>query len=288
MNQDGLNKTSEFWNASPCGGQENFNARQRHRYSMEPWVPELLQSIASEFNGKNILEIGCGQGTDAIVLCSNLKAGSRYIAIDYSQGSIDQAIKAASEVTSLPVSPDFMRENAEALTLEDESIDCVYSIGVIHHTPDTFKALQEIHRVLKRDGKAYIAVYRVWSPKVIVAKVLRGLQSIVDRLTGKERVFYHLLYGRHADSLLGTMLLECFGVPYLKCYTSRSYSQLLTDAGFQVNSLTRAGYNIPFLNICKSKNKSRNNIIGYFYVAELRKANQHCDSDGCNPLSSLP
>ncbi len=37
--------------------------------------------------------------------------------------------------------------------------DVVYSHGVLHHTPDTARPIQEIHRVLRQGGRAVVMLY---------------------------------------------------------------------------------------------------------------------------------
>jgi len=49
--------------------------------------------------------------------------------------------------------------NAEALDFEDRTFDLVFSFGVLHHTPNTQKAIDEIQRVLKDDGQAIVMLY---------------------------------------------------------------------------------------------------------------------------------
>ena len=49
--------------------------------------------------------------------------------------------------------------NFENLHFENETFDHVNCQGVVHHTPNTQKAINEIFRVLKRGGKASISVY---------------------------------------------------------------------------------------------------------------------------------
>lgn len=257
--------TQQFWNASPCGGQENFQARFKHRYSMEPWIPLLLNRIAQKH--AHILEIGCGQGTDGLYLCSKLPVNSVYVGIDYSNESIAQALNAHQEAPPLNVVPSFQWGNAEQLDAEDESVECIYSLGVIHHTANDLRAFEEIYRVLKPGGSAYIALYRKGSPKVSIAKGLRALQWGVDKLTHKERSFYRLIYGNHWDKALGTMLLECFGVPYLKCYSTGELRRIFKNIGFSIISISPIGYNLPHIN------PKGNGLtpFGYFLLAELEK-----------------
>ena len=49
--------------------------------------------------------------------------------------------------------------DAENLPFADSSFDIVYSWGVIHHSPDTPKVVNEIFRVLQLNGEARIMIY---------------------------------------------------------------------------------------------------------------------------------
>jgi SAM-dependent methyltransferase len=53
--------------------------------------------------------------------------------------------------------------DAEALDFPDETFDMVYSWGVLHHSPDTPKAVAEVRRVLKPGGIARVMIYHKWS-----------------------------------------------------------------------------------------------------------------------------
>ncbi|MBK7629848.1 MAG: class I SAM-dependent methyltransferase [Ignavibacteriales bacterium] len=57
-----------------------------------------------------------------------------------------------------------LKMDAEALQFEDNSFDFVWSWGVIHHSSNTRKILEEIQRVLKPGGEAIIMVYHrsIW------------------------------------------------------------------------------------------------------------------------------
>ena len=49
--------------------------------------------------------------------------------------------------------------DVENMPYADNTFDFVYSYGVIHHTPNMEKAIEEIYRVLKPGGECWIAVY---------------------------------------------------------------------------------------------------------------------------------
>ncbi len=241
---DRLEATRDFWDSNPCGGQPNHEMRRDHRNRMAPWLRGLLDRIASAH--KHILEVGCGQGTDALYLCAGLPPDGSYIGLDYSTRSLEAAGQALAEADhALNVIPDFRHGNAEDLPFDPDSIDCVYSLGVLHHTPNTEKAVDEVYRVLTVDGKAYVLLYNFWSPKVMIAKILRSVQRLADLISGKQQVFYGLIRGRHWERVLGTMVLECFGVPVMRCYRKNQIRRLF--GRFESVRIEAMDHNIPWI-----------------------------------------
>jgi ubiquinone/menaquinone biosynthesis C-methylase UbiE len=54
--------------------------------------------------------------------------------------------------------------DSERLVFPDQSFDLLYSWGVLHHSPDTPKAIAEVFRVLKRrGGRAKVMIYQTCS-----------------------------------------------------------------------------------------------------------------------------
>jgi ubiquinone/menaquinone biosynthesis C-methylase UbiE len=266
VSDNSLETTRRFWNASPCGGQDTFQERFEHRYTLEPWVLDLLHTIAP--HQKHIVEVGCGQGTDGIVLCSLLPAGGSYLGLDYSDASVSAALDAAQEakaMLTLRVEPRFRTANAEVIDLPDGSVQCVYSNGVLHHTPDPPRAFAEIWRVLAPGGEAFITLYRKPSLKLCVAKALRALQRAADRLTGADRCAYRLISGRTMPRFLGTMLLEAFGVPVMEWYSRADITGAF--GRFTILGTQPVGCNIP-----RQKPRSRGwHRWGYLWLVHLRK-----------------
>lgn len=260
-----LETTRAFWNANPCGVRGAFPAQRDQRYAMEPWLPARLREIAARH--ADILEVGCGQGVDAIEICSSMAQGGRYSGVDYSQVSVESATaNADSRREFLRVRPAFATGNAERLALPDASVEAVYSMGVIHHTADPPAAIAEIRRVLRRDGRIYIALYRRYSLKVAVALALRALQAGLDRLCGTERCVYRWIARRASHSrLFGTMFHECFGVPHMAAYSRGEVEALFAD--FRDVALTVYGPNLGRL----SPGGRTPTRFGYFWWIEATK-----------------
>jgi len=266
-----LDATRDFWDASPCDGQSDFAQRAAYRYGKEPWLLALINQLARDHS--HIVEIGCGQGTDALTFCQRLPEGGSYLGLDYSPKSVAAAEAALDEVRGqLAVVPAFRVANAEALDLEGNSIECVFSCGVLHHTPNTERAIAEIHRVLQPGGRAYVMLYRLWSARLLAAHSLRGLGALADRVSGGDRVFYRAMLGHHHEEQFGTAILECLGVPVLRSYTEAGMRRLFS--AFQIDRLTPVGYSLLRRNRVEAnlaEDGRHPNVLGSYYLIEVTK-----------------
>jgi len=250
-------KTQAFWNAHPCDGQDTFEALLAYRHAKEPWLPLLLGKVAA--SEREVVEVGCGQGTDGIYMCRLLPAGARYIGLDQSNVSVANAVSFAEETRhSLKVTPQFRVGDARHLPFDDGSVGAVYSMGVLHHIQNTEGTIREVHRVLRPGGALYLGLYSTLSAKLLAAHAARAVQSALDWVTGEDRIVLKRLLSTRFGSRTGTMLHECFGVPILKSYTSHQMRRVLRD--FEVTSLASFG----------SGNATVRGF-GYLWVAIARK-----------------
>src|SRR5215469_13533032 len=103
-----------------------------------------------DLQGKLVLDVGCGMGRFAEVVT---RWGARVIGIDLS---------VAAEVAAKNLADrDFVALQADvfALPFAPESFDCIYSVGVLHHTPDCEKAFKVLPRLLKPGGSMAVWLY---------------------------------------------------------------------------------------------------------------------------------
>ncbi len=156
-----LANVREFWNANPCQSDLS-EAPQRRRYFEEiswkryhgrEWhVPQVADFAA--FDGKDVLEIGCGVGTDGLEFA---RRGARYTGVDLTPYSIELA-QERFQVFDVP--GELVVANAEErLPFPDESFDHAYSFGVIHHSPAPDRIVGEIRRVLRSGGTFTVMLY---------------------------------------------------------------------------------------------------------------------------------
>src|SRR6185503_16781039 len=95
----------------------------------------------------------------------------------------------------------FQTADAENLSFPDASFDLVYSHGVLHHTPETEKAIQEIHRVLRPGGRAVVMLYHrgSYNYRVNISLLRRAGAQLLKSEAGIKLA--HRLTGEPLDSL---------------------------------------------------------------------------------------
>ena len=169
-----LDDVRNYWDSRPCnirhstkpiGSREYFDEVEARKHLVEPHIPGFAQF--ERWAGKRVLEVGCGIGTAAVNFA---RAGADYTGVDLSQTSLDLAIK-RFDVYGLK--GQFLPCNAEALSshFDPESFDLVYSFGVIHHTPNQRRVVEEIRKVAKPNGEFRCMLYakNSWKDAMIEA-----------------------------------------------------------------------------------------------------------------------
>jgi SAM-dependent methyltransferase len=140
---------------------------------------DILQSVNSldytgDFsflNDKIVVDGGCGNGRFAEIVAPHCK---QLICLDIGEHIFlaKERLKNYSNVT-------FVQCDLADIPVATDSVDYVYSIGVIHHTPNPGKSLKELARLLKPSAKISVWVYppAYWGPlpKKIVSKSIRSL-----------------------------------------------------------------------------------------------------------------
>ncbi|MAE67350.1 MAG: hypothetical protein CMJ18_24075 [Phycisphaeraceae bacterium] len=263
--RDLVRRTAAFWDAHPCDGYPHIVDRMRFRYHKEPWLPQLLHKIVETTKNGSMLELGCGQGTDAIYVCQRLGRDARYTGIDCSPASIESARRASDELSNLRVEPQFLIGDVESLQFDDSMFDVLYSMGVLHHTPSIETALSEAHRVLKPGRPAFVIVYRSGSLKLTTANVVRKIARTVKRPTDHSAA-------RRYSRWLGTMVRECVDVPILRCYRRKQITTMFRLSGFDVLNIQPAGLSLPNIGVNRIlEHLARDLNIGSYWCVEARK-----------------
>lgn len=161
MEEQLKNEVARYWNQASCGtdhiqetkfSYEYFEQIEAHRYSVEPEIFSFAQF--TRFSGKKVLEVGIGAGTDFIQW---IRAGAEGYGIDLTEEALEN-VRHRLSLYSLKAK-EIKLADAENIPYADNFFDLVYSWGVIHHSPNTQKCLEEIIRVAKPGATIKIMIY---------------------------------------------------------------------------------------------------------------------------------
>jgi ubiquinone/menaquinone biosynthesis C-methylase UbiE len=154
---------AEFWDRASCGEdlylrnqqRDGYLEQARRRYELEPVIEEFADFANAA--GQRVLEIGVGLGADHQRFA---EAGADLAGIDLTTRAVAHTRR---RLALFGLQSALSTGDAENLAFRSAAFDRVYSWGVLHHSPDTPKAIAEVHRVLRPGGTARVMIYHKWS-----------------------------------------------------------------------------------------------------------------------------
>lgn len=178
-----IEKVKDYWDTRPCnikhskkplGTKEYFDEVEARKYFVEPHIPKFADF--EKWKGKKVLEVGCGIGTDSINFA---KAGAKLTCIELSEVSLNMC-KKRFDVFGLKAN--FYLANAENLSevVPIEIFDLIYSFGVIHHTPNPSKALDELKKYADNKTIFKLMLYSKYSLKTFDFFIKHGYKFGFD------------------------------------------------------------------------------------------------------------
>jgi len=122
-----------------------------HKHDSEISFQRKTGLSSQEISGKLVLDVGCGMGRFAEVAS---RWGARVVGVDLSAASEVAACNLA-ERSSVTI----FQADLFSLPFAPESFDYIYSIGVLHHTPNCEQAFKSLIPFLKPGGRIAIWIY---------------------------------------------------------------------------------------------------------------------------------
>jgi ubiquinone/menaquinone biosynthesis C-methylase UbiE len=145
-----------------------------------------------------VLDAGCGGGRYSLAW---VKLGAKVVTgIDFSESGIENAkARAGNRIPNLT----YKLADVLRIPFEDNSFDCVFSNGVLHHTRDWRKGISELVRVLRPNGFGWLYLNEnpggyFWDVIEILRVPMRNVDNAIARASLKllgippNRIFYVL------------------------------------------------------------------------------------------------
>lgn len=273
MSEKTVKDVQEFWDANPLlTGEvsaepgtreffEQFDVIKTH----DIFLGDLSRWVHPGLLGKRVLDVGCGPGY------WNRRLGAMdldYYGVDISPNSVALAKKSRKHFGlkgSIEVG------NAEALPFADGFFDHVLSEGVIHHTPDTQKCVDEIHRVLKPGGTVCISFYH---KNIILRNTLLFKLTLffmrLFRIGLKGRGREQMVYASSPEELI--RMYDGADNPVGKAYTKKDLRAMFskfTDLRFSYYYIVPRAFPVPLPKFLLS---AAARTMGLMILVEGRKA----------------
>jgi SAM-dependent methyltransferase len=131
--------------------------------------------------GKLVLDVGCGMGRFADVA---VRWGAHVVGVDLSLAAEVAARNLAGREATI------FQADVFQLPFRAQSFDFIYSIGVLHHTPDCERAFKMLPGLLKPGGRIAIWLYSKYNAWYRMSDVYR---KVTRRMPS--RLLYTLCYG---------------------------------------------------------------------------------------------
>jgi ubiquinone/menaquinone biosynthesis C-methylase UbiE len=166
------------------------NASQKWRRQSAVMGNDMTQAIVAAARvkpGMRVLDIACGTGEPAISLAALLAGDGEVVGVDISPAPLKIAEERAAQRGLSNAT--FQQADAHELPFPDNSFDCITSRLGIMFFSDLPRALSEMRRVLKPEGRA---VLLVWGPfeqpyfHTTIGTVLRMLPNAVMPDSGRK------------------------------------------------------------------------------------------------------
>lgn len=176
----------EFWSNHPCMGEwedekKQFEDVSEYRYRTHPWLHREVSEFTAHAKDV-VLEIGCSQGID---MAEFLRSGVKgYVGLDLTLKGLLLARRRLEYYGLYDRDVNLLCADAEGLPLVDNQVDYVYSYGVIHHSENTQRIIDQIYRILKPGGTYTVMYYYRYSLTTLIegaAKLINRALSFVSR-----------------------------------------------------------------------------------------------------------
>jgi ubiquinone/menaquinone biosynthesis C-methylase UbiE len=208
-------KIKEYWEkCTPISFVQErwtYEQKRKFRYDLQDYENESFRF--HDWKGKEVIEIGCGSGIDAMEFARN---GAIVTATDITDNAVNLTRELSKEA-GFPVN--VVQTPPLKLPFPDKSFDCAYSFGVLHHIPEVKIKIDEIYRVLRDNGTLLAMLYN--KDSLLYAYSIIYRHGIADKLLMEKGASEADLVSRYSERFEGC--------PYTKAYTKDEAKEFFSN-----------------------------------------------------------
>ena len=209
----------------------NYSTKEFEHF-IEPFRIRLQRNgidATAIFEGRDVLDAGCGGGRGSVFIARSNPKSLR--SVDISSLNVEATRhRLAGEIPDERV--EVLQANLAEIPLEDGSVDTIWFSGVLQHTENPSRVLQELHRVLRDGGQMFIYVYGAGGVYWRVVDAIRhGLQHTSPQSIHSVLSELGVSNDRIAE------FLDDWKVEFLRCYEKLEFEEVLQAAGFSARFL---------------------------------------------------
>jgi len=188
----------------------------------------------NELRGR-ALDQGCGTGFYTIMLS---RFGFETTGVEISKILLEECKR---NLDKLDLNAELVKRDIRDMLFENDYFDLIVSGGIVEHFPETEKALDEISRVLKKDGVLLIHVPHMITSFTLLKKIqqLLGLWKIGYEKSFTKRKFRKMLEKR------GLKVVK-FSLPSLKPSRSKFVYFVMKFLNFPLELIGLGGHHMFF------------------------------------------
>jgi SAM-dependent methyltransferase len=204
---------------------------------------EYVFSLLGDVRGRTVLDFGCGSGENTIAL---VRRAANVIAIDISPHLIQLAERRLA-LNGLDGTARFVVASAHDLPFDDQSVDIVVGIAILHHL-DLAIAAREVHRVLRPGGRA------IFQEPVRDSKVIRALRRAIPYRPADVSPFERPLTSSELDGFAAPFrksATRAFLLPFVNVIQAIRATKSAIPAAYRVDRaiLKRAPWLTPYAGV---------------------------------------
>lgn len=216
---------------------------QRYASNQQGWFEWVMEHVSLSA-GYHVLECGCGPGWLWRNNLQRIPKECHITVTDLSPGMVAEAEAALSSV-----SYDFRFFDADIMHLpfEDEAFDIVIANHMLYHVPDRQKALAEVRRVLRGDGRfiaATIGKNHMLELRDLRKELTPGVATIQAQVSGMFSLengwsqlapwFRHIELFKYANQLLVTNVDDLLAYVLSSSQARKEFEQHRLDSIAQI------------------------------------------------------